>query len=307
LGRSDGQRIVVAFDMRFVLALLLLPAFNATAQQAQPAQSPSHRVEHQENSNSDKDNAGGVVQPLADEGRGNVVSLVEKNCSEQNDERGKKPSYWDKVISPEVLPIWIASIVAIIGIVVAVCTLKAIRDEAKEIRSVAEAARDNAAAQINAERPWVSASIRKTVKSIRQPNKTAFEDASYFHFVLTNHGRTPAEIYAMDGEPKLTDQGIDGGLSHEPDYSPNILKHVKLLAPNEEWMVEDVNLQTWHYSDSDKEGIRTDHLHVIFVGVVLYRDQFKRDVQRETRFCYTYMQGLGDYRPSGPPQYTKYT
>jgi hypothetical protein len=171
----------------------------------------------------------------------------------------------------------------------------------------AKAAKDTVEAHINTERPWISTSIRKTVKSIRQPNKPAFEDVSYFHFVLTNHGRTPAEIYAMDGEPRLTDKGIDGGLSHQPDYSPDILKHVKLLAPNEEWTVEDVNLQTWHYSESDREGIRTDRLHVIFVGVVLYRDQFKRDVQRETRFCYTYMQGLSDYRPSGPPQYTKYT
>lgn len=171
----------------------------------------------------------------------------------------------------------------------------------------AKAAKDTVEAHINTERPWISASIRKTVQSIRKPNKTAFEEVSYFHFVLKNHGRTPAEIYAMDGEPKLTDQGVDGGLSHEPNYSPDILKRVKLLAPNEEWTVEEVDLQTWYYSDSEQEGIRTDRLHVIFVGVILYRDQFKRDVRRETRFCYTYMQGLNDYRPSGPPQYTKYT
>jgi hypothetical protein len=47
--------------------------------------------------------------------------------------------------------------------------------------------------------------------------------------------------------------------------------------------------------------------HIIFTGVVLYKDALNPTVIHETRFCYTYLQGLDDYRPSGPPQYTKYT
>jgi hypothetical protein len=36
-------------------------------------------------------------------------------------------------------------------------------------------------------------------------------------------------------------------------------------------------------------------------------DVLSPKVGHETRFCYTYLQELDDYRPSGPPQYTKYT
>jgi hypothetical protein len=180
--------------------------------------------------------------------------------------------------------------------------------------TTANAAKASADALVNAERPWITATVRRTVKDIpvvrdgmTVPN--SHDLVSYFDFVLTNHGRTPAEIFAVRAKTERTKKGVDGGLASDmdPDYGLDVLQHVKLLAPGAEWVpdLDTVNLFVRGYSDLKE--IRNTQLHLIFWGVVLYRDQFRPDMAHETRFCYTYLQGLDDYRPSGPRQYTKYT
>jgi hypothetical protein len=157
--RRDSKCIVSAFCMRFLSAsLLILCSAGITAQQPQtkPA-SPSHRVKHQEPVNNNQDNAGSHAPPSEGAARNSTTTFVLQESTQQNDEGRKQTSYWEKITAPDILPIWIASFVAIVGTVVAVCTLIAIKDEAKEIRDVAKAASDNArAAQTSADAYMVS-------------------------------------------------------------------------------------------------------------------------------------------------------
>jgi hypothetical protein len=230
---------------------------------------------------------------------------------------------WDKA------PVVFAGILVLIG-AIGVCaaykTLKAIERQALSMRrqtthlrrSVifarrsANAAKASADALINAERPWISASVQKNVKAIRRVEHgqpiSVTDDISFFTFVVKNHGRTPAEIFAIRAKTERTKKGIDGGLASdgEPDYGVDILRHIKLLAPNEEWEPDLDTVNLFVSGDPNLQEIRDARLHVIFWGVVLYRDQFRPDVAHDTRFCYTYFQGLDTYRPSGPSQYTQY-
>jgi len=191
---------------------------------------------------------------------------------------------------------------------------QALRESIPHQQKAAEAASRNTEALINAERAWVTATVKKTIESVPVSQHglavASYENVSFFHFVLTNLGRTPAEIFAVRAktEPK---KGIDGGFAsdEEPVYNSTNLQHVRLLAPKEEWEpnLDTVNLFWRGYPDVEKEKIRSTELRIIFWGVVLYRDQFRPDVTHETRFCYTYLRGIDEYVSSGPPQYTKYT
>jgi hypothetical protein len=79
-----------------------------------------------------------------------------------------------------------------------------------------------------------------------------------------------------------------------------------MLAPQEEWQYDEL-LTLFHHTPEQMARIRSQQDHIIFTGVVLYKDALAPEVIHETRFCYTYLQGLDDYRPSGPSQYTGYT
>jgi hypothetical protein len=234
-------------------------------------------------------------------------------------------SWVERLISP-VLTNWPLIAVAIWGILVARSTLIAIERQALSMRrqtthlrrSVifarrsANAAKASADALINAERPWITASVVKTVKNIPMirngESLGTFESVSFFDFVLKNHGRTPAEIFAVKAKTERTKNGIDGGFTDEgkPDYGVGELRHVSLLAPNETWGPDLFDINLYVRGDPNRPEIMDSKLYVIFWGVILYRDQFRPDVH-ETRFCYTYLSALDDYRPSGPRQYTRYT
>jgi len=196
---------------------------------------------------------------------------------------------------------------------------KAMRDSIPHQENAAKAAEESANALINAERPWIIASIKKeehhsprvfsTGDEISIPPPTAFGEESSFALVLKNIGRSPAEIFAVLGEPKPNEQGIDGGFSsiEEPEYGERtLLPRVTLLVPEEEWVCYDI-ITDGCYTDSELKAFIAGRLHLIFKGVVLYRDHFRPENTHETRFCYTYSRFLDEYRPSGPPHYTKYT
>ena len=197
-------------------------------------------------------------------------------------------------------------------------TLKAIQNQNVEVKKSADAAKDNADALINSERPWVVPKIRKDVKWIDSIGTDETDESTYgkpvkkrvvyFTFLITNLGRTPAEVFAIRGRPTLTKHGINGGLEDPPDYGEELVfMQVRMLAPGEEWIYDDIDLE---YRWADKKtwkDIENFSLHIIFKGVVLYRDTLRREVVHESRFCYTYFFLREAYLPSGPPDHTKYT
>jgi hypothetical protein len=160
---------------------------------------------------------------------------------------------------------------------------------------VPEIASNSTEAFINGERPWVVPTIRKKVRwidtiSASEENLGKFikKRMVYFTFSGRNHGRTPAEVFAIRGNPRLTNKGRNGGLEDPPDYgAEHVFMQVKMLAPGERWDYTDVLLNPWDFGDEALKSIESQKLHIIFKGVVLYYDTFRREVVHESRFCYT--------------------
>jgi heme/copper-type cytochrome/quinol oxidase subunit 4 len=179
----------------------------------------------------------------------------------------------------------------------------------------AKAAKTNADTLINSERPWVIPKIRKRVtwsdslsmekETLGKPIKKRYV---YFTFSVTNYGRTPAEIIAIRGNPRLTNKGINGGFKDPPDYGlEHVFMQVRMLAPGQRWDYHDVDLDFNWVDENTKRELEEFRQHRIFKGVVLYRDVFNREITHESRFCYTYFYKQENYLPSGPPDHTKFT
>jgi hypothetical protein len=299
-----ASSIVSWLDMRLLFpSLLLLCAVGAVAQQAQtkPA-SPSHRVKHQQpDSNQAK---AGNVAPSPDTGNGQVVIFVEQKSSEQNDERAKQSGYWDKVISPEVLPIWIASLLAIIGTVVAVCTLKAIEREAREIQEVAKAATRNADALMLGDRAWVL--IRKTLTQddIQDPYLPTLEQMAlderlpHCIFYLKNYGKTPAKIIAWRYELQIGENA-----RRLPDTSIFEMKGLHIFTPDMIPQSESIAQQAQFKALSGVEvfdDVAQGKKFLWLCGFVRYVDTFERGPksEHETRFCYLWETRLTSPEPA---------
>jgi Co/Zn/Cd efflux system component len=222
-------------------------------------------------------------------------------------------SYRSRLFSPENLPNIGLFVAGVAGIIVALCTLKILRDQTDAAVKAADAAKESADALMLAERPWVVPRITRTATTIDtvRDGKPGLKDVTYFTFSITNNGRTPAEVLAIRGNPQITYEGRDGGFTDPPDYGlPIGFKQVRMLAPGETWDYRDpdLNIRLQYYTDEAlKNEIETYKSHYIFKGVVLYRDSFRPEVIHESRFCYTYFAALDEYGPSGPPEHTKYT
>jgi hypothetical protein len=178
----------------------------------------------------------------------------------------------------------------------------------------ADAASSNAKALMNSERPWLVPKITRIVKEIEnlriKDEPRTFRSVTYFGFWIKNVGRTPAQIVAIRGDPALNYHGIDGGFTDPPDYGlPVVYKHVRLLAPGEKWRT-DHDLNIWplfHLDGTIEKDIKSHKVHYVFKAVILYHDTFDPNTVHETRFCYTYLETMDDWYPSGPPDHTKYT
>jgi hypothetical protein len=277
--------------MRFLFAfLIILAGMTVRAETKPPAQ--SHPVEHQ---TKDKAEAGQSASP--DSRNGNVVTFVEQKGSEQKDERG----YWRKVASPEILPIWIASLIAVIGVIVAVYTLRAIEREAKEIRAVASAASLNAQAVINAERPWL---VVATFFEKDKPELCRFE--------CRNQGNTPAKIISISANPHFVTN--PSTLLVQPDYSfPVAMPDLTLIVHSDSFQIgHGIRARQFIESRGRWESVLWANEFLVYYGNVVYQDTLYPESSsegiHETRWCFVYQPG-GDrlFLRGGPEEYNRYT
>lgn len=204
--------------------------------------------------------------------------------------------------------------VALGGIYAIYRQTEATEESAKAAHDAAVAASDNAKALMNAERPWLVPKITRTVSQIEslhiKDQPRTLRNITYFGFWIRNIGRTPAQIVAVRGDPRLTYDGIDGGFTDPPDYGlPVVFRQIRILAPGEKWRTDD-DINVWSLISKDEKigrEIKAQRVHYIFKGQILYRDSFNPEQIHETRFCYTYLEGIDDWHVSGPPEHTKYT
>ena len=122
----------------------------------------------------------------------------------------KQADYWWRVIAPDILPLWLQTIVIGAGVYFAWKTLKGIKDQVTEMRSAgeqtkqliaetktsAEAALLNARSLRNSERAWVDGELTRELPD-SNPGWEDFTGSDYA-LKVTNHGRTPAFIIEWD-------------------------------------------------------------------------------------------------------------
>jgi hypothetical protein len=302
--------------MRVLIAsLLLLCAIGAAAQQSQTKPvSPSHRVNQQKPSNRNGDRTQEQPPPSQTVVISNEVA--ERKAAAEDETGGKKASYWDKVVSPEILPNWILMAVGIFGTVAAFLTLWVIYEQAKAAQAdsreairltgiLAEAARSSAdagketakATAQNADatnktienlmigqRAWVVASIGKIADFIPSPNRL---ELLWVMPTFTNCGKTPARIIRVRARehqvPTMDD--LPAKPTYEGKGDPSVIVSKfdgnLLLPPNAA-----IQPITIGISSSDFPAIWMGKPVLYLYGFVDYLDVYDR--AWTTNFCFLY-------------------
>jgi hypothetical protein len=126
----------------------------------------------------------------------------------------------------------ILTLVGIVGIIVAICTLKIIERQTKATETAANAAKDSADALVGAERPWLIPSIKKPF--------SLTDGKRRIDWLITNTGRTTARIV----EVKIRCKKYTGTekLADTPEYREPIPFHGVPLAPG-------ASLDAWCYME----------------------------------------------------------
>lgn len=273
-----------------------------------------------------------------------TITLVEKNCdSEQfkNDPDCKKAENDESTVVVSKLPSanvtiqrnadrdtfdWIAYwggillvMVGIVGVLIGVWTLKAVRKQADLLKTHAthleglvsaagdnaEAAKDNAKAArlsaeaiVRSERPWLIAVVEKDSKSLH-----------FYSVKIRNVGRTPARFISGDASYMFAERADQ--LPLPPNYaSPIVLPNQLLIAPSHGFPVPH-GYDVSHLLQQPEAPNKT----LVIYGRVLYRDTIIPDEIRETRWCFGSVfnarttPGIaeGGFILAGPSEYTDNT
>ena len=219
---------------------------------------------------------------------------------------------------------WPLIAVAVWGILVAIGTLKVIKRQTKATEIAADAARLNAQAVINSERPWIVVTVR--------PNP-ATEDT--FIFQAHNRGRTPAQFISGNAEKRFVDR--PGNMPIPPIYCNECERpNNTLMMPTTEFDIPFPGLDIDSFLDSGEkptaafavypptgavnpESIRESRSLaekmlstndvLMFYGRIIYRDVLNRgnDSIHETRWCYAYFTNGKRLLTDGPEEYNSYT
>jgi len=245
------------------------------------------------------------------------TTFILQESPQPNDEREKQSSYWNKIASPEILPIWIASLIAIVGTGVAVGTLIAIRDEATKIKEVANAATRNAEALMLGDRAWLLMKKTLTQDVVQDPELLAPEEVSargqipHCIFTIKNYGKTPARMIAWryelqvgNGASTIPDLSIFD-MSKLPIYTPDMVPQSASIAQQAEFRIAP--------SPQDFLDIGNGTKFLWLCGTIWYEDTFERGQasKHETVFCYLWETRTTSPKPAwipaGPREYTRAT
>lgn len=257
--------------MRFLIAFLFIVfASGLSAQQVQPT-APSHPAATQTKESTEK--------PKTDA----------ENWSPR------------KAITPDSWPTWALVVVGICGTIYAARTLRAIRQESREIKEVADAASMNAQAVINAERPWL------VVATFFDKDKPEL-----CRFGCRNQGKTPAKIISISAQTRFVNNPSD--LPIPPDYSsPVAMPDLTLIVHTDSFPIgHGVSARQFVESQGRWESVLHAQEFLAYFGNVIYRDAFHPESSEEglheTRWCFVYQPG-GDkmFIRSGPAEYNRYT
>jgi hypothetical protein len=210
---------------------------------------------------------------------------------------------WDKA---GILANYLLVVVGFGGIAVAYLTLKKIErqtkageDAAIAAKDGAEAARFNAQALINSERPWLLAKL------------ASGEDGSVY-VVIRNCGRTPAKVTTAT-QPRY--QIVPNGelLPKVPDYGNKIARRTILLQEGEEKIasISDDLVRDYCQRKGVLNRVIDGGDEFYMFGVITYEDLLNtgKEAAHESRWCCRYFPSPATTRftMGGPDEYSGYT
>jgi hypothetical protein len=205
-----------------------------------------------------------------------------------------KETYWQKAFKPDVLPVWIGAVAALLASVGGLIALRSIRKQTKVALLTAEAARDAVEVSMNAERAWILDEIVNTPIVVKQGYPIAA------HVLLKNHGRITARVTSLKMRFHLVDldneDATEALTSNPPNYGNDPFQFLELgttglvLAPQQS-VVFSLMLEgeTVTKEQEKKFFSNPPQLTLFLYGIVSYDDGFKKDCL--TQFCYT-LKGL---------------
>lgn len=206
-----------------------------------------------------------------------VGSITNQEQANQNKygAEDQSQSYFQRLVSPQNLPSIGLFFAGLAGIVVGVLTLLILCIQTAATKSAAEAAKLNAQAFINSERPWIVVSV---------------EPGGPYHLVLKgkNVGRTPAKLISIHGE--LVPMRHDEQLPGIPVYGEGRPLHLyPILFPPESSRTL-CEFFSNAFPDKWKEDIEKGLTRVYLIGKVVYSDALPSvdalKIPHETRWCY---------------------
>lgn len=206
---------------------------------------------------------------------------------------------WCERIVEALVNNWPLVFVAIWGICVAIDTLKAIKEQTDATRVAADAAKLNAQALINAERPWFVVEIEHWT-----------DNPEYYRIKVTNRGRTPGILEEVFVEKCFIQNPSD--LPLPPSYSNGCIgpddnffgpgRDPYIIAPPFNPTME---LKDWRDSPNNSQTV----LRVAY-GKMTYRDTLSgnesSEIIHETRWCYYWLENGNQAKwvRCGPRDYT---
>jgi len=182
---------------------------------------------------------------------------------------------------------------------------QATADAAEGAAASAEAARAQARAMVNAERPWIIASLTRhpvnLITVLGEPPRPRKLDTE-FSFAIKNIGKTPAKmlsVYLMHEYTKV------GGTLKVPVFYGDAIgfEQQRILVSDESWEYGPATLKMNTLENADE--ILGNKLWYWRFGRVRYANLLDGR-EHETRFCWLYSLIEDDFVIAGPAEYTQY-
>ncbi|MGA7156294.1 MAG: hypothetical protein WBY53_05585 [Acidobacteriaceae bacterium] len=196
-----------------------------------------------------------------------------------------KQSYWEEVLKPDVLPVWIGGTAALVASLVGVATLIYIAVQTNASVKAANAAKKSADAQINIERPWL------LIESLDLPQFTVVRVGDprilqrILRYEIKNYGKTPARVRALrvvlavGDSPEFPPNALDVFGTENFSVNPHII-------PQGDKRKHDIDA-TPDYPLTDEQHMEIARGEAMFLwayGLVRYGDVHGE--WYETRICY---------------------
>jgi hypothetical protein len=216
-----------------------------------------------------------------------------------NDAEPKK-GYWSKTLKPDVLPVWIGGLAALLASIAGLLTLGTLKEQSRVGLLTAEAAKQSADIATNSERAWL---ITEVTFSSNLPDfsKQGGPERSVMIVQFKNAGRSPAEItrtqvvsIVRPAEWQLPETPTYGKL--EDMYEVHAMPG-EIIPAGEERMIMSPVQQIKLMSPEQKAEIMNRKMKLYCYGRVEYKDL--SGTQRTTQFgyCFYVRENASENRP----------